>query len=375
LAAAPELSLSRPAGRELRVRLAGTWTLGHDLPDGTGLENAVGTDRPDRVSFDTSGLAAWDSALPTFLLDLLDRLEARGVTVDRDGLPAGVRRLLAMARAATPHEPREKGRPASVLVRLGRATRRLGGDILDHVEFVGELARSIGRRFRGRAWYRAEDMRMLLADCGGGTLPIASLVAVLIGAILAFVGAVQLREFGAQLFVADLVAIATTREMAALMTAIIVAGRTGAAFASHLGTMTVNEEIDALETMAIPPMDYLVLPRVVALAAMTPLVTIYAMLVGIAGGGLVGVGLLDLGVVQYAVQTTNALSLVDIASGLVKALVFGVVVAVAGCLRGMQCGRSAADVGRAANSAVVTGIVGILVADAILTFVYNVLGI
>jgi phospholipid/cholesterol/gamma-HCH transport system permease protein len=165
------------------------------------------------------------------------------------------------------------------------------------------------------------------------------------------------------------------REMGAMMTGIIMAGRTGAAFAAQLGTMQVNEEVDALTTMGISPMEFLVLPRMLALVLMMPLLCLYADLMGILGGAIVGVGMLDITITQYYEETRAALSLTDFSVGLVKGAVFGVLVAISGCLRGMQCGRSASAVGDAATSAVVTGIVFIIVSDSILTVIYNALGI
>jgi len=205
-------------------------------------------------------------------------------------------------------------------------------------------------------------------------LPIVSLISFLVGVILAYVGALQLRQFGAQAYVADLVGVAMTREMGAMMAAIIMAGRTGAAFAAQLGTMQVNEEIDALATMGIPAMDFLVLPRMLALALMMPLLGVYADLLGVLGGAVVGIGMLDLGSAEYYYRTIQAIGLDDFAAGIVKASVFGVLVAIAGCLRGMQCGRSSAAVGAAATSAVVTGIVFIIVSDAVMTVIFERLG-
>ena len=197
----------------------------------------------------------------------------------------------------------------------------------------------------------------------------------LVGMILAFVAAIQLKLFGAQIFVADIVGIATVRVMAAIMTGIIVAGRTGAAFAAQLGTMQVNEEIDALQTLGVPPMEFLVLPRMLALALMMPLLCIYSDLMGILGGMVVGVFMLDLSLAQYFHETALNMKLTYFWIGLFHSFVFGILIALAGCLRGMQCGRSASEVGQAATSAVVTSIVSIVVATAIITFVCQVLGI
>jgi phospholipid/cholesterol/gamma-HCH transport system permease protein len=206
-------------------------------------------------------------------------------------------------------------------------------------------------------------------------VPIVSLISFLVGLILAFVGIVQLKLFGAQIFVADLVGIAMVREMGAIMTGIIMAGRTGAAFAAQLGTMQVNEEIDALKTLGIAPMEFLVLPRMLALTLMMPFLCLYANLMGILGGWVVAVPLYGLNPIQYFSRTMEAVGLNDLFIGLFMSLVFGVLVALAGCLRGIQCGRSASAVGDAATSAVVTGIVAIIIATAVITVLCDVLGI
>ena len=197
----------------------------------------------------------------------------------------------------------------------------------------------------------------------------------LVGLILAFVGSVQLALFGAQLYIADLVGLGMTREMGGLMTAVIMSGRTGAAYAAQLGTMQVNNEIDALETMGFDPMEFLVLPRVLALIFIMPLLCLYADLMGIIGGALVTVNFFEVSLVEYLQRTVNAIHLPDLTIGVFKCAVFGILIALSGCMRGMQCGRSASDVGDAATSAVVTGIVFIVVADSLMTILCNRLGI
>lgn len=227
----------------------------------------------------------------------------------------------------------------------------------------------------GRARFRGTDLLQHIEDSGAHALPIVTLVSVLVGMILGFVGAVQLRLFGAQIYVADLVGIATVREMGAIMTAIIMAGRTGAAYAAQLGTMQVNEEIDALTTLGIPPIDFLVLPRMLALMLMMPLLCIYADFMGIMGGAIVGVGMLDITAVQYFKQTQAAIDLTNFSLGVSKSLAFAIIVALSGCLRGLQCGRSASAVGDAATSAVVTAIVWIIVTDGLFAVLCDILKI
>jgi phospholipid/cholesterol/gamma-HCH transport system permease protein len=193
--------------------------------------------------------------------------------------------------------------------------------------------------------------------------------------ILAFVGAVQLKLFGAQIFIADLVGLGMAREMGAMMTAILMAGRTGAAFAAELGSMTVNDEIDALNTSGFSPMAFLVLPRIIALVVTTPLLCIYADIVGMFGGALVAAGLFDISFSEFLIQIQNRLRLVDFEVGIGKSVVFGLLVALAGCMRGLQCSRSATAVGVATTSAVVTGIVYIVVSDAVMTLLVTALNV
>ncbi len=376
---APEATLefSRPAGDTLVLRLSGAWTIHERLPSVDDVEReleAGGAVR--RLLFDTECLAAWDSALLTFLLRVAAQADGRGVAACRGGLPEGVRRLLALAMAVP--ERRDTGTAAarlSWLARVGLATLEGVRDAGVTLTFVGAVSIAFARSLLGRARYRRSDFLLVLQEVGAQALPIVSLISFLVGVILAYVGAIQLRQFGAQVYVADLVGIGMTREMGAMMAAVIMAGRTGAAFAAQLGTMQVNEEIDALTTLGISPIEFLVLPRMLALAVMMPLLALYADLLGLLGGMAVGVGMLDLGVVEYYLRTIGAIGLDDCVAGLIKASVFGVLIAMAGCLRGIQCGRSSAAVGAATTSAVVTGIVLIIVSDAATTVIFDLIGL
>jgi phospholipid/cholesterol/gamma-HCH transport system permease protein len=243
------------------------------------------------------------------------------------------------------------------------------------VDFLGEAAVALGRFLTGRASFRGSGLLLLLQECGVQALPIVSLISVLVGLILGFVGAIQLKMFGAQIFVADLVGISMVRIMGPIMAGVIMAGRTGAAFAAQIGTMQVNEEIDALLTLGVSPMEFLVIPRMLALIVMMPLLCLYADLMGIVGGAVVGTGMLDLSLTEYLNRTREAVTITHLWVGLLQSAVFGVLVAMAGCLRGIQCGRSASAVGEATTSAVVTSIVAIVVATAVITFVCQFLGI
>jgi len=372
-----ELQFRRPDPDTLVVRLSGGWTIHAPVPSADTVRRQLDAGGPlRRVVFDAERLTQWDSALLTFLLQVIGETERRGAAAYRAGLPDGVRRLLALATAVP--DRRDSGAPAakpSWLARIGVATLEGVRDATATLAFLGEVSTASARAVVGRARYRRSDFLLILQEVGAQALPIVSLISFLVGVILAYVGAVQLKQFGAQVYVADLVGIGMTREMGAMMAAVIMAGRTGAAFAAQLGTMQVNEEIDALTTLGISPMEFLVLPRILALAVMMPLLCLYADLLGLFGGMAVGVGMLDLGVTEYYVRTIGAISIADCVSGLIKASVFGVLIAVAGCLRGMQCGRSSAAVGAATTSAVVTGIVLIIVSDALTTVIFDLIGL
>jgi phospholipid/cholesterol/gamma-HCH transport system permease protein len=366
---------SAPDGA-LLVRLGGSWTLQSRLPSPLDVLREARARGARRLRFDASRLQAWDSGLLSFLLRLREAGEQERVEAEPAGLPEGVTRLLALATAVPERRGARRGEQRlPLLARLGNAAAEAGSGARDMLEFLGQMTISFGRFVTGRARYRRVDLWITIQECGAAALPIVTLISLLVGMILAFVGAVQLEQFGAGIFVANLVGLAMAREMGAMMTAIIMAGRTGAAFAAQIGTMRVNEEIDALTTAGIPPQDFLVLPRMLALMLMMPLLTIYANVLGILGGAIVGVGMLDLSASLYWDQTVESVSLTDFGVGLVKSSVFGVLVAVSGCLRGIQCGTSSAAVGLAATSAVVTGIVAIIVSDAFFTLIFQVLGI
>jgi phospholipid/cholesterol/gamma-HCH transport system permease protein len=370
------LGYSRPADGTLLLQLTGSWTLQGHPPSADEVRKRIESESTvQKLDFDTRDVTGWDSGLLVFVLNVRKICAGKEIDMDVGGLPAGVRKLIDLAAAVPERKGARRGEEReSLLEQVGKGwldVVRSGGDI---VEFVGEAVVSFGRLLAGKARFRRADFVVVIQECGAQALPIVSLISILVGLILAFVGAVQLEQFGAQIFVANLVGIATAREMGAMMTGIIMAGRTGAAFAAQLGTMQVNEEIDALKTLGFSPMDFLVLPRMMALIVMMPLLTLYACLLGILGGMIVGVGMLDLTLTQYIHQTQSALGLNDFAYGLVKSSVFGVLIAISGCLRGIQCGRSASAVGDAATSAVVMAIILIIVTDGLFAVVSNVVG-
>ena len=361
----------------LILRFSGRWHLDKNLPPTTELIRALDAKpAPKRVLFDTANLANWDSGLLSFLNETDELCRARGIVADRSGLPTGLRRLLDLAEAV----PEKKGtqtepKPESFFARVGNATLRVTASANEFVTFVGQLTVALRNLVRRKARYRTVNLIEIIQQCGASAVGIVTLISFLVGVILAFMGAVQLSQFGAAIYVADLVGIGMVREMGAMMTAIIMSGRTGAAFAAKLGTMKVTEEIDALTTMGISPLEFLVLPRVLALVLMMPLLCLYADFVGILGGLFVGVTMLGLSPGAYMRETISTLTMANLLGGLFKATFYGVLIAIAGCLRGFQCGNSSSAVGDAATQAVVMSIVLVVVACGTFAMIFNVLGI
>ncbi|MFZ5447309.1 MAG: MlaE family ABC transporter permease [Thermodesulfobacteriota bacterium] len=372
-----EMTMEQPSADTLKVILSGHWKLGGDLPGADKIQKTV-QDRPEvkNIVFDTRELGSWDTGLLTFLINLRNFCSLQNIDLNHDGLPGGAKKLLELASAVPEKKDARKAEGhVSFFTHLGDETVNFFQSASELLAFIGDASVGFLKLLRGKAQYRRADLGLIMQAVGAQAVPIVSLISFLVGLILAFIGAIQLRLFGAQIYVADLVGIAMVRLMAAIMTGIVMAGRTGGAFAAQLGTMQVNQEIDALRTLGISPMEFLVLPRMVALALMMPLLCLYANFMGILGGMVVAVWMLDIGFIQYYNETVKAVGLWNLGIGLFSGFVFGIIVALAGCMRGMQCGRSAAAVGDAATSAVVTAIVGIIVATAVITVLCDFLGI
>lgn len=371
----PQVTASA-AGGVWRVSVGGSWNLESSWPEAADAALAGLSDQRVReLQISAAGLDSWDSSLLVFLVQLVKRARARKLEVELD-LPDGLKRLVAMAFAVPPRAGAERTNTrGDALERLGAATLALAPRIADFLAFLGDVSIAIWNLVIGRSRMRSDDFVTAMYECGVQSLPIISLTSMLFGLILAFVGAVQLTQFGAQIYVAGLVGIGMLRVMGAVMVGVVMSGRIGAAYAALIGTMQVNEEVDALETLGISPVDFLVLPRVLALTLMVPLLTLYADLMGIVGGYLVGTCMLGLNPLEYLHATVQMVPYRQILIGLVYGTLFGVVIAIAGCYQGMRCGRSAMAVGQTTTRAVVHSIVGIIVMTAIITIICNVLGV
>lgn len=355
------------------VWLTGEWVMRGGMPRYATI--AAQFEQARHVHLGARDLQKWDSSAVNFLVGVVRDCRARKVEVDESALPDGLRRMLTLAFAVPPPPARATVPAPGLLASVGQGVLQAWRDWPAMVEFAGEILLSFGRFVTGRARYRRQDFAYLIEEVGPRALPIVSLISFLVGTILAYMGAVQLALFGASIYIADLVGIGVVREVAALMTGIILAGRTGAAYAAQIGTMQVNEEIDALRTLGVSPIDYLVLPRMMALILMVPILTLYAGIVGILAGMTIAVLVFNVGIYEYYNETVSALELKHFAVGLIKGTVYGGLVGFAGCLRGMQCGRSAQAVGESTTSAVVLGILLITISASVLTIVFQKLGI
>jgi len=369
--------LVRERDSELLIRISGRWRVQDGLPSIDAVKKDIErSPHPRLVLFETQELAGWDSSVVWFLAKVSELCREGDIAVDRGKVPKGLRRLVELAEAV----PEKKGARREFvampfLKRVGQSAISAISSLTETLNFLGEMAFTFLKLVPMKVRFRAVDLFLFLEQSGPRALPIVTLISFLVGVILAFIGAVQLRRFGAQIYVADLVGIAIVREMGAVMTGIIMAGRTGAAFASQLGTMKVTQEIDAFTTIGLPPEEFLVLPRVIALVLMMPLLCLYSDFIGVLGGAVVGTGMLDISWTTYFHETNKAITLGHVFGGVFKSTVYGVLIALSGCLRGVQCGQSSSAVGDAATSAVVTGIVAIVAACGVFAVVFYVLGI
>lgn len=367
---------TRRKGGTFMVHFSGSWVHGRPKPDVDRLHADIGAEAElQTLHLEADHLTGWDSSLLVVVRQLCDWAEARNLRVRLDGMPEGVRNLIELSRAVPGNKKPEDDAPEGFLTEVGERTLAAYRGVGGYFDFLGQLCIDFAVLARGRGKVRGKDFLLILQATGAQAVPIVSLLSFLTGLIIAFIGVIQLQKFAADIYVADLVGLAVTRELGAVMAGVIMAGRTGAAFAAQIGSMQVNEEVDALTTFGISPMQFLVVPRVLALVLMMPLLCACADFVAIMGGMVVAVTISDVSVSQYANQIQAAVNLNDLLVGIFKSGVFGLIIALSGCYRGLNCGRDASSVGQAATSAVVTAITWIVVADAIFAVLFHILGI
>lgn len=329
--------------------------------------------KPTHLILKDKGIGKWDSSLLVILYDLIKYLPK--VKVDTSDLPDGLKRLLELAFSVNRHPNTPKKTKISFLEQLGDFGLKIKSSFDNGVNFLKEVCSSLGRWGTGRAVSRPIDFWLALDNCGPKAVGIVTLISFMVGLILAFVGALQLKSFGAQIYVASLVAIAMTRIMGAIMVGIIMAGRTGASYAAAIGTMQVNEELDALKTMGISKMDFLILPRLLALTLAMPFLTILADLMGMVGGGFIGILMLDISPEEYWRFSLDAFNLTNFYVGIFHGFIFGIVIALCGCYFGIKTGRNADSVGLSTTKAVVFSIVWMIVMTGIITLICEVMDI
>jgi len=370
------LTVRRGEDGVLLVRISGDWLGRSGLPDLSVVEKEWAGGTAKALEFEVEGLGRWDSGLMVRILALHDACAKGNVEFRAQTLPPGLAKLIALSQAVPEKkDAARRNQKAPFLQCVGESGIQVWTGGKGMLSFLGENVVAFVKLLRGRAQFRWSDTWLVMQQCGPEALGIVALINFLIGLILAFVGATELGRFGAAIYTADLVGVATVREMGCIMTGIIICGRTGAAFAAQLGTMKVNQEIEAFQTFGISPIEFLVLPRMVALILMMPLLCVFADLIAIAGGFLVSTLMLDVTPALYLSRTVEAINLAGFLLGVSKGAFFGVLVALTGCLRGMQCGTNAAAVGQATTSAVVTGITWIIASDGLFAVICNALHI
>ncbi len=358
------------------MTIGGDWLDRARLPGIDAVERELAAGGVKALEFDPTGLGRWDSALMVRVLALHDLCTKLKVEFRAGTLPGGLAKLIALSQAVPEQsDAARKEVKLSFLQHVGESglATWTGGTAM--LSFLGESVVSLFKLVRGKAQFRFRDMAEVVQACGPQALAIVALINFLVGVILAFVGSTELARFGAIVYTADLVGLATVREMACIMTGIILCGRTGAAFAAQLGTMKVNQEIEAFQTFGISTFEFLVLPRMLALILMMPLLVLFADLIAIGGGFMVSTLALDIAPAVYWQRTVTSIQLSSFLLGVFKGSFFGVIVALTGCLRGLQCGTDAAAVGLATTSAVVTGITWIIASDGIFAVICGTLHI
>ena len=328
-----------------------------------------------KIRFVADVLEPWDSSFLAVVYGAVGLAQNRGIECDIKALPQNVRELVDLAYAVDRKPTHGGGKKLPFLDNLGKSTLNILQQTSNVMDFLGKICGAIGRFFTFRSIMRRIDFYAALEDCGPKAFGIVALISFLVGLILAFVGAIQLQTFGAQIYVASLVTIGMCRIMGAIMVGIIMAGRTGSSYAATIGTMQVNEELDALQTMGLSKIDFLVLPRLFALLISMPILTMLSDFMGMVGGAFVGVFMMDLPYQEYWKYAFNAFNLKNFLVGVFHGFCFGIIIAVCGCYSGLNCGRNADSVGVATTQSVVRAIVWMIVATGIITVICMELGI
>jgi phospholipid/cholesterol/gamma-HCH transport system permease protein len=361
-----------------KLSVGGAWTIAESARLDRELNSLEMNDRGD-ITIDASGLSRLDSAGAWLLLRTRRALEAGGAKVSDFQLPDVYRPLLETLDRPRKSEPRKSRIPSGFrgrLYKIGRATVHVYTQAVEMLAYLGRVTVETGEAIvRPRGNLRVAALFHQIEETGINALPIVGLLAFLIGIVLAYQGADQLKRFGAEVFTINLLGVGVLREIGGLITAIIVAGRSGSAFTAHIGTMRVNEEIDAMQTMGLNTVDNLVLPRILGLVIALPLLTFYSDIMGLIGGAFMCYFQLGITIPVFLRQLNEAVTVNTMMVGLIKAPVFAFVIALVGCYEGFQVERNAASVGLLTTRSVVEGIFLVIVLDAAFSVMFSVLGI
>jgi phospholipid/cholesterol/gamma-HCH transport system permease protein len=327
------------------------------------------------VRVELGGIVTIDGACMALLVHLRNELATRGVRCELSGGSPAVRHIVELYAGRRPPRARRKRHPRSAVEQVGDASVRVFEEIVAMLDFLGQIVVAAGDTLRHPRRMNVRDVALTMERGGADAAPIVMLINFLIGFVMAYQSALQLEQFGAGIYVADLVGVSMTRELGPLMTAIILCGRTGAAFAAELGTMKVSEEVDALRTLGFLPLPYLVMPRIAGLMLVAPLLTLVADCVGIAGGMLVAYTTLDITPRAFWVELLSAVKPWDIWSGVLKSAVFAGAVGLIACQQGLATSGGAEGVGRRTTGAVVSILFTLILLDAVFTVVFGALGL
>lgn len=360
-----------------KVVFAGPWSMYEALPEVEDVASKVHAPDIYRVSLDLSQLSSWDTSFIDFVLELQTICSNLGLIFEEEALPQDVLSILKLVKSAEPETksaPRGK-RSISFQKQVREFLKKKLDVLYDGFGFLGEIILESFFLITGKSRFRPKEFLLISEQVGGQALGIVGLISFLVGLILAFISIVQLSKLGAGVYCADLVGIAMMREMGCLMTAIIMSGRTGAAFAATIGTMVVNEEIDAIKTAGLSCFRFIIIPRILALVLMMPLLCVFADFIGIMGGMFTAITMLNMNVEQYLAETQSAIVIGDFFCGLIKSVFFALIIAGIGCWQGLRCGRDAESVGQVTTAAVVKSITAIIAADAVFAIIFNMLGI
>ena len=328
-----------------------------------------------QIIVQNEGIKNWDSSLLVILYQIKKLAEKKQILFNYDTLPNQIQNLMTLAFTVKQKNQQKHNKKTPFLECLADRAILYTLSIKKANSFVYSVLSSIKRFFKKNAIMQKTDFYFSLEECGTKAVGIVSLISFMVGLILAFVGSIQLQSFGAQVYIASLVMVAMIRIMGAIMTGIIMAGRTGAAYAAQIGTMQVNEEVDALKTMGIPITDFLILPRLFALTISMPLLTLLSDFMGILGGAFVGIFLLNIPFYEYIKFSQDAFGLTNFLVGIFHSIIYGIVIALCACYFGINCGKDADSVGKATTHAVVYSIVWMIVMTGIITLTFQVMGI